>query len=152
MKGTYNQNDNGAYCTACIIKSIPIWKSYLKATFLSFDFLSNCTCKSRAARSGGTKGLYCFIRQLRSDGSDGPACQQPSLRSQGNLPSTCHNDLQLSPLSVKGHSKKKWDRRGLFGLAPSACSGVWVSWELGLRWGLRELQVGRGPPISSVQV
>lgn len=97
---------------------------------------------------GGPRVFIASLGSWRSDGSDGPACQQPSLRSQGNLPSTCHNDLQLSPLSVKGHSKKKWDRRGLFGLAPSACSGVWVSWELGLRWGLRELQVGCGPPSA----
>ena len=82
MKGAYNQNDNGAYCTACIIKSIPIWKSYLRATFLSLIFVIIVHVRAGQREVGRTKA---FIASLGSWRSDGPACQQPSLNFQGKL-------------------------------------------------------------------
>lgn len=96
-KGTYNQNDNGAYCTACIIKSIPIWKSYLKATFLSLIFVIIVHVRAGQREVGGTEA---FIASLGSWHPDGPACQQPSLNFQGNFSSSCRNDLlSMSALS-----------------------------------------------------
>lgn len=53
--------------------------------------------------------------------------------------------LSPQPSLCEGAQKEEMGLQGPFGLALSACSGVWVIWELGLRWGLRELQVGCGP-------
>lgn len=53
--------------------------------------------------------------------------------------------LSPQPSLCEGAQKEEMGSQGPFGSAPSACSGVWVSWELGLRCCLRELQVACGP-------
>lgn len=70
MRGAYNQNDNSGYCMAAIIKSIPLWKSYLKATFcLIFVIIVQERAGQQAARE--TKVPRWFINQACPDG---PSC------------------------------------------------------------------------------
>lgn len=155
MKDTYNQNGNGAHCAGRVIKSIPIWKSSLKATFL--PVISVIIVHVRAGQPGVGRAKA-FITSLGSWRADGPACQQPSLVSEGSfrLPAEViyppsapprlllHGDGQGDRQSPDGPAGGiscllgHWDPG--FASPGSQAPGSWVGWERRPGVGLTEPQ------------
>lgn len=91
MRGAYNQNDNSGYCMAGIIKSIPLWKSYLKATFcLIFVIIVQERAGHQAARE--TKVPWWFINQACPDS---PSCPVKGLCWAWREESTTQNGIKI---------------------------------------------------------